>query len=930
MLTVAIVSCYCLGGWYGGFAQNDPYYGAVKVAAYSFESAQDQDFDDVPDDWVRRKGNGYPIYVETKIDRHHGHDSRQSLRFDVNGGKAVMYSDVIRIDPEFSYVFKGYIRTQKLQHNAAVYSVSFLNHKRQRVQRYVSEPVTGTHQDWVEVRVDAMLPQPDVKFAVIGCHLLHGDKMDIAGTVWFDDVWLGRLPQLLLVSNYSTHFRHRDAPINITSHISGLDSERRYELHLMMFNNADQLLHELRKPLHIKPAPSDAPADAPSVAEIATDAQSVQRGLVDLWELPPHPYGFYRVQSTLLREGEPILRKQTTFTVMDLAKEGGEGEFGWTISKGVGDLSLTELSAVASQAGINWIKYPLWQTVFNADPHRASQLSQLFETMKYQGINTVGLLDDPPHELRSKFAAEWLGISEVFAMSPSFWSPSLIQVMARYSSQVRHWQLGAEQDYSFIGMSQLPEILSTVKREMDRVGRDSYVGLSWDWNSPLPAPDTLRNGFISISSSAAQNPEFLLEKLQQSSRLGIPRWVLIRPKDKSADMSKTDLALRNAELIKQMLYAKIGGAEAIFVDDVFDEQHGLLNRDGSPTLLFLPWRTAALALRGAEFLGSFKLPGGSTNFVFARDGEAIVVLWSDEPVKEKLTLGEEAAAYDVWGMRQPLIASPGTSNQELEVTSLPIIIRHCSAPLVRLIMGVKFERGQLASKTTAQEDAIIGRNAFDQGISGRVYFNIPKELNGKEKDWELDPHDGWKMQVGAGEEFRLPIRLTLPPNTGLGREDITIDFDIVADRTYRFRVYHNYQVGLGDVTMRVIERFTEDNRIEIEQVITNNTSPPEILDFSCSLYIPGERRQKKLVTKLGAGQDKKYFTLPNGDQLKGKELWIRAEQIGGSRILNFRWIIGENVELPDPGQNLPNATETGLPLPESAGKPPRDSAAISR
>ncbi|MFN0195254.1 MAG: hypothetical protein ACKVT0_00800 [Planctomycetaceae bacterium] len=926
MMTVAIAGCYCLCGWYGGFSQSDPYYGAVKVAAYSFESDQDKDFDNIPDDWVRRKGEGYPTYVEAKIDRQHGRDGRQSLRFDVNGGKTVMYSDVIRIDPDFSYVFQGYIRTQRLQHNAAIYSISFLNHKRQRVQRYVSQPVGGTHKDWVQIRIDAMVPQPDVRFAVIGCHLLHGDKMDITGTVWFDDVWFGRLPQLRLVSNFSTHFRHRDAPINITSHISGLDAERRYELHLMMFNNADQLLHEVRKPLQIKTPPPDAQAEA----EIAAGAEPVQRRLIDTWELGSLQYGFYRVQSTLMREGEPILRKQTTFAVMDLVKEEGHGEFGWTISKGVTDLPLSELSAAVSQAGINWIKYPLWQTVFDPDPLRASQLSQLFKTMQDEGINTVGLLDDPPHDLRSKFAAEWLGISEIFSLPPSLWSPSIIQVMARYSSQVRHWQLGGEQDYSFIGMSQLPEILSTVKHEMDRVGRDSLVGLSWNWDSPLPAPGTLRNGFLSISSSSELAPEALLPKLQQSIGLGIPRWVLIRPQDKTADMSKSDLAARNADLIKRMLYAKIGGADAIFVDDVFDEQHGLINQDGSPTLLFLPWRTAALALRGAEFLGSFNLPGGSTNFVFARDSEAIVVLWSDEPVKENLALGEAAVAFDVWGMKQELITSPGTSNQEIEVTSLPIVIRHCSGPLARLIMGVRFERGQLASKTTSQEDAIIGLNTFEQGISGQVHFNIPKEHNGKEKDWELDPHEGWKLQVGAGEKFRLPLRLTLPPNTGLGRENISIDFDIVADRTYRFRVYHNYQVGLGDVTMRVVERFSDDNRVEIEQIITNNTSPPEILDFSCSLFIPGERRQKKLVARLAVGQDKKYFTLPNADQLKGKELWIRAEQVGGSRILNFRWIIGDNVEVADPEQLRPGQTDGDEPLSKSAGNPQSDSAAISR
>jgi len=32
--------------------------------------------------------------------------------------------------------------------------------------------------------------------------------------------------------------------------------------------------------------------------------------------------------------------------------------------------------------------------------------------------------------------------------------------------------------------------------------------------------------------------------------------------------------------------------------------------------------------------------------------------------------------------------------------------------------------------------------------------------------------------------------------------------------------------------------------------------------------------------------------------LRGKELWIRAEQMNGRRILNYRWIVGESWEQP--------------------------------
>lgn len=912
------VCCTTLCG-FAEFQPNHPFYGAVPVdgGAFSFETSQDRDFDNIPDDWVRRKGDGYPVYVNAQIDRQRGYDGKQSLRFDVNGGDAVMYSNVIPIHPEFSYVFQGFIRTQGLKNSGATYTVSFLNHKRQRVQRYVSPVVSGTHSGWVPVRIESMLPQSDVRFAVVGCHLLQGDTLDIEGTVWFDDIWIGRLPHLLLESNFSTHYRERNAPVDIKSTVSGLDSERRYDLQMKMYDNTGQLLYEVRRPLELMTR--DAEEDKETTETDPVEAK-IARRIDEHWRLPPQKYGFYRVESILLRDGDPVLTEETTFAVLDLVNEVKQGEFGWTVSRSIDAGRLDELLHASMQGGINWLKYPLWKSVFDPDPLLATHLSQKFELMQYQGIQTVGMLDDPPFDIRSKFADDWMGISEVFSLPPSFWSPSLIQVMARYSSQVHHWQLGGEQDYSFIGMNQLPTIVGNVKHELDRVGRDTLVGLSWNWQSPLPEQRTIRNGFISISSSERQSPEELLERLKATAKSGVPRWVLIRPLELSKAKSKEELAARNGDLIKRMMYAKIGGADAIFVDDVFNTERGVMNHDGSPTLLFLPWRTTALALKGTRFLGSFQLPGGSANYVFARDDEAVVVIWNEKPTTEVIALGDSAVAYDIWGMKQELPSLPGTNNQEIQATPLPLIIRHCSSPLVRWIMAVRLAEGRLASRTTEQEDALLGVNTFDQGVNGKVKFNIPREINGKEKDWDIDPHDGWKLQVAAGEEFRLPLRMTLPPNTGLGMEDVSIDFEVTSDKTYIFRVHKHYQVGLGDVTMRIIERINKaENRLEIEQIITNNTSPVEVLDFNCSLHIPGERRQKKMVTKLGTGQDRKYFTLPNADQMMGKELWLKAEQIGGSRILNHRWAVGDHLEiLEGTAPSGDGTTPTTLPPPETA------------
>ena len=79
-----------------------------------------------------------------------------------------------------------------------------------------------------------------------------------------------------------------------------------------------------------------------------------------------------------------------------------------------------------------------------------------------------------------------------------------------------------------------------------------------------------------------------------------------------------------------------------------------------------------------------------------------------------------------------------------------------------------------------------------------------------------------------------------------------------------------------------------------ELSLQNNIEPETVLDFDCSLFIPGSKRQKLLVTKLGRGTSTKLFYADNADRFRGQEFWLRAEEVDGRRILNYRWRIGRD------------------------------------
>jgi hypothetical protein len=385
------------------------------------------------------------------------------------------------------------------------------------------------------------------------------------------------------------------------------------------------------------------------------------------------------------------------------------------------------------------------------------------------------------------------------------------------------------------------------------------------------------------------------------------RWVLIKPLPITGHTPEE----RGTDLVKTMVEAKIGGADKIFADDVLDEETGLLSHGGSPSLLFLPWRTTAMALQGADFIGSFPLPEGSRNYAFARKGEVAVVIWNNEPVDEDLYLGEETVVTDVLGRRIQVPLAESGQRAKLHVGPSPLLIRHFPEPIARWMAAVSFEKGRLPSKTGKQREVIHGINTFRQGVNGQVRIIVPK-------DWKVEPAES-RFALAAGEKFDFPITLELPSNTSLGSQRLVLEF---AMPPYSFRVYRYYEVGLGDVGLSVVDTKLENGDLQVRQFIDNHTKPEEKLNFECNLYVPMRKRMQRVVTKLSQGRDTQTYVIPGADSLRGQEFQLRAAQIGGQRVLNLKFKVGEN-------WNSRKGDRAGTPRPTPASAPPTDSPAAT-
>ena len=860
--------------------------GMEEWKTYTFENVDDQDFDRQPDEWNRRYGADFPRYVPAEIDRQIGHNSRQSLRFDLLGGMAVYYSPLLRVDDQHSYTVRGHIRTSELVHNAGLISVSLLNHKRQRIQRFVSRPISGSSTDWQEVRLPTISPSSEVRFLVLGVHVIHSQKMDVRGQVWFDDLWIGRSPRMSLRTNPPEALIPTGKSIQVELEALGVDRPELNQMQIRLRDHLGTLLREEELALSA-PTNGDAP---PKVLQ---------------WPLGKLPPGYYVVDARLIQKGETLLDESRSFVVVDPPPRLLSGDFGWSLENGLGQVPPQQLTSTLTNSGIHWLKIPLWSL---ADPRyesRAVEYSELIDHLGRAGITTVGLLSDPPEALLRKFAYNLEGISKLFLMPSETWYQSIEPVIARFSFHVRYWQLGRETDNSFERIGELPEVLSRVKREFDRMGHDVHLGIHWDWDRPLPSDPQLPPLFASWHGKSTMNSAEIRGHLQHKPARPVPRWIRLTP----LSARTADVHTRAADLALRMLAARIGQADKIMLSDPFDAQTGVLHPDGTPTELFLPWRTIALTLNDKAYQGELPLEQGSQNAILGRNHNFVMLVWNDRAVTERLYLGDTTVEMvDLWGRRTVVPTEPKTGAHLVPVSKVPVILRKLDAPLIRFQLAMRFEKGSIRSEYGAHPEALLGHNTFDQGINGTVKIHFPK-------DWKVEPSH-WPLQLGAQEQFRLPMELRFPQLGTLGEVTTQIECELSSKRLYKFTLYRPYELGTGDVTLDVVERYAADGHLEIEQRITNTTN--EVMSFQCGLIIPGQRRQRYIATKIGKGTDYRQYNIWNVDATRGQELRIRAEQIDGRRVLNFAWKAGQRVST-DPADNQQRAATADEEVTDESG-----------
>jgi hypothetical protein len=445
---------------------------------------------------------------------------------------------------------------------------------------------------------------------------------------------------------------------------------------------------------------------------------------------------------------------------------------------------------------------------------------------------------------------------------------------------VAAWQLGADDDQSLVSCQDLALRIGALKDQIARSGQKIAFVLPWDGNSS-PADGGHAPPWEALSVSPGE-PVLPRVRPAESSPVRLPqarhtdRYIWLRALPRGAQ----NVEARASQLLLDMARAKAAGAAAIYLSDPLDPQQGILESDGTPGELLLPWRTTAMALSGSEYLGSLRMPQGSSNLVFARGDRAVVVAWNEVRTQEQVFLGPQAQLVELWGDTRPV--DPDPTRQTIGTGPVPIIIQEVDGPLMRTRLSVGLDQAVIPFQFGERiPNAVHVTNRLPEMAQGTVRVAVPRK-------WKIAPAE-FILRLQKNETLHQPILIRLPYDALSGPQVVRLDFDLTAGQPYRFSVFCDLQVGSDDVELELAARLDPGGDLLIEQRLINHGSEP--VNFNCDLVAPNRRRQRLRIRGAPPGVEHSTYRVPNGQELRGRPIWVRAAEVGGRRVISKRLVV---------------------------------------
>ncbi len=447
--------------------------------------------------------------------------TRRFLSAHVDGGGILCQSPSFPVAKRYSYHLRANLKSEGFEHDQAWLELAFYeadvvdpkgNRSPGKLLQTIATEKVGGSSDWRAVQLGPLTAPVNAEVGRVRIRVEPQERQDFQGYAGFDAIRVSQTPRIRMECDQPGGLYSPPGAPQITCTVSGLaDNVPTVFFRLLDENGKELATHQAA----LTPSPVDQPAagnsakanDSPTTADPEANLSSNNRGDTDeprvaadpskidplkidpgggiaAWQLPELGPGFYRVRAALDNRGPKSIEIEQTFAVLaDLPTP--RGPFGWSLTgTGRHHFPLLGLPPWLSQCRVQWVKYPCWlePTAYK----QADELARLMGRLEDRGINTVGVICQPPAMVLPLLNMQADDPVAIMLRDTEAWQPLLEPVMARLSNGVDWWQLGDEADYSFLGRSQLKSAIDEIRVALQGYGQPIKIVLNWPWLDPLP------------------------------------------------------------------------------------------------------------------------------------------------------------------------------------------------------------------------------------------------------------------------------------------------------------------------------------------------------------------------------------------------------------------------------------------------------------
>lgn len=856
------------------------------VHNFSFEEAEHTPIE-LPPGFYRfiAVDKGFPPYGTMKLSNACAATGNWSFEFSLDTGSlsARVPSAVIPVLPLADYAITASVRTEGIEQSRAVV-IAWLNDEHGDIipgSRVQTEPI-NTEGQWqnVAIAIAGQFPEAvdlGIELQLVQPRLYHGTHdttapniEDVKGKAWFDDVSVWQVPRVELSTSSPVNVIVPPEPAELSVLVRDLTSES-LTGHLTIIN-------------------IDGKAVVQTIIPSANDSRPTT---VDLSQLP---YGWYRADFDLKRDGSLLTRRHLEFAIASQsAARDLRSMTRFAVELDSQDVARFNAQSLELLERINChaVGVPIWNPDLDEETIGpwADHLRRFIDALLERQVETMFLLSSVPEALARAAQVDNSQVIELLRRDPALWRPYLDDVIIGFGLQVHRWQLGERSGEEFGWRGNPHGALSDVSSALGKLIASPTIFVPWPAVEQLPLD--FAPGGLALDVPYQFPADSLLDYASDWKLPGVETSVAFEPLPHDAFSPRqrlVDLALR-------LLYGWRAGFDELSIAAPWTIE-GTGRARVQPDSTFLALQCMGSELAGMEFVTEIELANDTEAWLLrdpVRD-TGMIIAWSrrtgDTPIAFDMLLSDgPITARDLFGNETRIM--PTENGHHIELTDMPTFIRGISLGLAQFRAGFAFLPNFIEAEHKLHEHQVVLTNPWNFTITGTLHLTPPE-------GWRIAPrtHD---FTMAPGQQLRVPVDVVLDRGVLGGHKPLLIDVRLLSDREYNFRQTIDLEVGLHEVDFSAHWNLVANDRtgqvdLIISQYVTNRGERP--LNLSTYVAAPGLSQRRRMIGGLEPGQTiVRHFRIDNGAvTMAGKVIHIGvAEQNGIARLRKA-------LEIPAPSQ----------------------------